>query len=154
MSLGYIIRRVLAILPMGVMLFSASHVLRAETIGSFDTLTQRQVEQSYYYDWNRNLKFNSAVQRLFVRSKVAQPEWVRRGSGPSAPAQVVRQDSVNWIFLNTCKIHECGNNNLYILFNPPTRETYGVAKLNRKVVWLGKPNATQKALLSKASGYQ
>ena len=84
MSLGYMIRRVLAILPTGVMLFGGSHVVRAETIGSFDTLTQRQVEQSYYYDWNRNLKFNSAVQRLFMRSKVAQPEWVRHGFSTGA----------------------------------------------------------------------
>ena len=135
-------------------LFSTAHTVRAETIGAFDTLTQRQVEQSYYYDWNRNLKFNSSVQRLFVRSKVAQPAWVRHGAGPSAPAQVVPQDGVNWVLLNTCKIRDCGNNALYILFNPPTHETYGVAKLNRKVVWLGKPNDTQKALLSKASGYQ
>ena len=96
----------------------------------------------------------SAVQQLFSRSKVATPAWVRQGAGPSAPCQVAPQGGINWVVLNTCKMHDCGDNNLFVLFNPPTRETYGVAKLDGKIQWLGKPNAAQKAILSQASGYQ
>ncbi len=133
---------------------SLSQPVQAAPITNFETLTRQQIEQSYYHDWNMNIKFRAAVRQLFARSKVAMPSWVRYGAGPSAPSQVVAKDGVNWVVLNTCKVHACGDNNLFILLNPPTKEIYGVAKLDRKLVWLGKPNPTQKAILSQASGYQ
>lgn len=121
--------------------------VQAASITDFSTLTQHEVEQSYYHDWNRNPKFRASVRQLFARSNVSMPAWVRHGAGPSAPCRVLPQGGVNWVLLNTCKMHDCGDNHVIILFNPPTGETYGLVQLNKKTIWLGKPNDVQKVLL-------
>ncbi len=147
-NINHSIKRVgLAVLTAGVLGFGTVSPAQAAPITDFDTLTQHDIEQSYYHDWNRNPKFRASVRQLFVRSKVAQPAWVRHGAGPSAPSRVVSHNGGNWVLLNTCKMHDCGDNNLVILFHPPTRDIYGMAQLNKKTVWLGKPNPAQKALL-------
>ncbi len=136
-----------AVLAAGAFGLGAPSLAQAAPITDFKTLTQHEIEQSYYHDWNRNIQFRAAVRQLFARSKVALPAWVRQGAGPSAPSRVVQQDGANWVLLNTCKIHDCGDNHLVILFHPPTRAIHGLAQLNKKTVWLGKPNEAQKALL-------
>ena len=149
MSISHSIKRMgSAMLIASVLGLGASSWAQAAPITDFNTLTQHEVEQSYYHDWNRNPKFRASVRQLFVRSNVPMPAWVRHGAGPSAPSRVVQQDGTNWVLLNTCKMHNCGDNHLIILFNPPTREIYGLAQLNKKTVWLGKPNDAQNALLN------
>ena len=137
----------IALLTASVLGLGVPSVTQAAPITDFNTLTQHEVEQSYYHDWNRNPKFRASVRQLFARSNVPMPAWVRHGAGPSAPSRVLPQEGVNWVLLNTCKMHNCGDNHLIILFNPPTREIYGLAQLNKKTVWLGKPNDAQKELL-------
>ena len=143
-----------ALILSGALLMGFCQVSQAETISHFDSLTQQQIEQSYYHDWNRNPKFRSAVRSLFTRSKVAQPEWVRYGAGPSAPSRVVSFAGENWVLLNTCYSKDCDGNQLFVLFYPPQRQTYGVAKLKGEVVWLGNPDESKKAVLTQVSGYQ
>ncbi len=148
MNVNHSIKHIsVALVTASVLSLGMSSLAQAAPITNFDTLTQHDVEQSYYHDWNRNPKFRASVRQLFARSNVPMPAWVRHGAGPSAPCRVLPQEGVNWVLLNTCKIRDCGDNHLVILFNPPTREIYGMAQLNKKTVWLGKPNPAQKALL-------
>ncbi len=148
MNVNHSIKHIsVALVTASVLSLGMPSLVQAAPITNFDTLTQHEVEQSYYHDWNRNPKFRASVRQLFARSNVPMPAWVRHGAGPSAPCRVLPQEGVNWVLLNTCKIRDCGDNHLVILFNPPTREIYGMAQLNKKTVWLGKPNPAQKALL-------
>lgn len=81
----------------------ASSWAQAAPITDFNTLTQHEVEQSYYHDWNRNPKFRASVRQLFVRSNVPMLPWVRHGAGPSAPSRVVQQDGTTGCYSTPAK---------------------------------------------------
>ncbi len=135
-----------------VLLCSFSSTAQATPIGAFETLTQAKIEQSYFFDWNRNAKFRVALNNAFARTGVRMPAWLRQGSGPSAPARVLHQGNTHWVLLNTCKSHDCGKNVVYVAFDPPTRTTAAVGKFGGQVLWIGKPNDALRLILSNYSG--
>lgn len=125
---------------------------QALKITKFETLTQKQIEQSYYFDWNRNSTFRAAIYKAFKTSKVAVPTWVRQGAGPAAPARIITSGTTKFVLLNTCKARECEKNELFVLFDPVTKAAFAVGQFDGKTTWIGTPNATAKQLLSTASG--
>ena len=80
------------------------------------------------------------------------PTWLLKGGGTSAPAKVIDSGATHFVLLDTCKPHDCDANKVYVLFDPVTKATAAVVKLDKKVTWIGKPNATVKQLLSTATG--
>ncbi|GHA74786.1 hypothetical protein GCM10009007_14830 [Formosimonas limnophila] len=125
---------------------------QAVQITKFETLTQKQIEQSYYFDWNRNSTFRAAIYKAFKTSKITVPSWVRQGAGPAAPARVITSGATKFVLLNTCKARECDKNELFVVFDPVTKAAFAVGQLDGKTTWIGNPNATVKQILSTASG--
>ncbi|TDR31794.1 Ivy family c-type lysozyme inhibitor [Hydromonas duriensis] len=130
----------------------AAPMAHALQITNFDKLTRKQIEQSYYFDWNRNSTFRASIIKAFSASGISIPTWLHRGGGPSAPSQVIDSGSTHFVLLNTCKQHECSENNVYVLFDPATKATALAGKLDDKPVWIGVKNPTVKQILSNASG--
>ena len=127
----------------------SAHALK---ITSFETLTKKQIEQSYFFDWNRNSAFRGSLFKAFKNSGVTMPTWLRKGGGGAAPAKVITRGATNFVLLDTCKPHDCGENMIYVLFDPATKNTVAVAKLDKKVTWVGRPDNTVKQILSNATG--
>jgi Inhibitor of vertebrate lysozyme (Ivy) len=125
---------------------------QALQITNFNTLTKKQIEQSYFFDWNRNSTFRGALFKAFKSSGVVMPAWLRKGGGGSAPAKVIQNGATNFVLLDTCKPRECDSNVVYVLFDPATKTTAAVGKFDKKVAWVGKPNDSIKRILSNASG--
>lgn len=133
-------------------IFAGTPTAQATQITRMDTLTEKQILQSYYFDWNKNSTFRAALYKAFKSSNVALPAWVRQGAGPAAPARLVPAENTKLVLLNTCMTGKCGDNELYVLFNPMTKALYGVVKVNAKATWIGNPNGNIKQLLSTHSG--
>ncbi|MGL4767588.1 MAG: Ivy family c-type lysozyme inhibitor [Formosimonas sp.] len=143
------LKKITAVMACLAALPLSSHALQ---INNFDTLTKKQIEQSYFFDWNKNSTFRGALFKTFKASGVAMPEWLRQGGGGSAPAKVIQSGATNFVLLDTCKPRDCGNNAIYVLFDPASKLTAAVAKFDKKTTWIGKPNTTVKQILSTASG--
>ena len=124
----------------------------AVQISNFDTLTQKQIESSYFFDWNRNSTFRGSLFKAFKSSGIPMPVWLLKGGGGAAPAQVVHSGNTHFVLLDTCAPGDCRNNMVYVLFDPATKTTAAVSKLNKKIAWVGKPNNVAKQILSNASG--
>lgn len=125
---------------------------QALEITNFDKLTRKQIEQSYYFDWSHNSTFRVALIKAFKSSNQTIPTWLRKGGGPAAPAKIVDSGATHFVLLNTCKMHDCGNNNVYVLFDPVTKTTALAGKVDNKPTWIGATNGTIKQILSSASG--
>lgn len=138
-----------AVAVFGATLHHAAHAL---PITNFSTLTPKQITQSYYFDWNRNSQYRAALIKAFAYSKTPVPQWLRQGAGPSAPTKIITHGSTHFVLLNTCKMHECSENKAYVLFDPVSKTTGIIAKLDDKLTWIGGPNAAMKQLLSTNSG--
>lgn len=126
----------------------------AATITNFATLTPKQIMQSYYFDWNRNAQYRAALFKAFSYSKTPMPQWLNKASGPSKPSKIIVNGSTKFVFLNTCKQHDCSENNVYVLFDPVSRTTAAIAKFDDKLTWIGGPNAAMKKILSANSGLE
>lgn len=130
----------------------ASNSVQATKITNFSTLTQKQIEQSYYFDWNRNAMFRASMNKQFKSSKISMPDWLHQGRGGSAPAKIITKDTTQFVLLDTCKPRECHDNIAYILFDPATKNTSIVGKFNKKTVWVGNIGKTERQILSNVSG--
>ena len=127
----------------------SAHALQ---ITDFNSLTEKKIKQSYYFDWNRNGTFRTALFKAFKASNVPVPEWMRQGSGPASPGKLINRGATHYVLLDTCKARECGDNIAFVLFDPATKSLASVAKIDKKTVWVGKPIASVKQILSNASG--
>ena len=126
----------------------------AVRINKLDTLTESEINQSYYFDWNRNSTYRAALFQAFKTSNLKPPAWLRQGSGPSKPSLMINKsvDTDTLVLLNTCQARDCDENIIYVLFDTKTKTVSAVAKFDGKVSWIGKPDAASKALLSSHSG--
>ena len=133
-------------------LLAIAPTAHALEITSFDGLTRKKIESSYFFDWSRNSVFRASLIKAFRSSNMDIPTWVRRGGGPSAPSQVIDSGTTHFVLLNTCKAHECDDNNIYVLFDPQTKATAVYGKLNKRLTWAGQTTPAIKQILTSASG--
>jgi len=104
----------------------------------FDLLEQ----SAYLKAWNGMLKGETV------------PPWVKSYAktfdGPATPSTEVPVGGQPYTLAWVCKAHDCGDNQLYVLFAPEGRQAWGLlisAGDERK--WLGNPDAAvQAAILS------
>ena len=125
---------------------------QAVRINKFDTLTESEINQSYYFDWNRNSTFRAALFKAFKTSNLKPPAWLRQGSGPSKPSRLIKSGTANFVLLNTCQAGKCDDNEIYVLFDTATKTASAVAQIEGKTTWIGNPTAASKEILSSHSG--
>lgn len=121
-----------------VLLGSASALAADKPDGP--TLPDLMKQQGYLSAWNAML-VNETV-----------PDWVTRFAttldGPSIPVIEVPVLSEKYTLAFTCKAHDCGDNQVYVLFAPGARDAWGMLIEEGKVRWLGEPDSTvQQAIL-------
>jgi hypothetical protein len=103
----------------------------------FDLLKQ----SSYLAAWNGMLKGESI------------PGWVKdyakTFNGPSSPSKAVTVGGQAYTLGWVCKAHDCGDNQLNVLFAPGGAQAWGLLTTSGRQQWLGKPGAAiQQAILS------
>lgn len=81
------------------------------------------------------------------------PGWVKNYSrtfdGPSSPSKTVSVGGQPHTLAWVCKAHDCGDNQLYVLFAPDAAQAWGLLKTAGPQKWLGAPDAAiQAAILS------
>lgn len=79
------------------------------------------------------------------------PLRTRLLSGPSAPGQPLPLDGQTWWFYSACQAHQCGTNQLVMLYAPTQSKMVGRLLTQCKMWWLGAPTDAQRALLDETS---
>jgi hypothetical protein len=99
-------------------------------------------DDAYRAAWNDMLKGETV------------PAWVKTYAkdfdGPSSPSTEVSVGGEPFTLAWVCKPHDCGDNQLYVLFAPGARQAWGLLiRPGDKRSWLGRPDpAIQAAILS------
>jgi len=109
-------------------------------------------EAPYLFDLMGQPAYLAAWKGMLAGETV--PPWVesftKTQNATSAPAKSVpvggQPYTLGWI----CKPHDCGDNQLYVLFTPEARQAWGLLiSPGDKRTWLGRPDpAIQAAILS------
>jgi hypothetical protein len=127
----------LARLLLAAVLLLAAAPVRAADDGPylFDLLKQ----QSYLAAWNGMLEGASV------------PAWVKNYAksfdGPSNPSKNVTVGGKAYTLGWVCKAHDCGDNQLHVLFAPGAAQAWGLLVVSGKQTWLGGPDAPIKSAI-------
>lgn len=79
-----------------------------------------------------------AIHHKALGAKAREP-WIRALDGPSPGARTVTAAGAEYRMLAVCKPHDCGDNNLVLLYSPARRLVYGTIHERGKTTLIGKP---------------
>ena len=127
-------------------------VLAALLLSTTPAFAQSDPETPYLFDLLGEDRYLQAWNGMLAGAAV--PAWVKAYAkdfnGPSSPSTEVSVGGEPYMLAWVCKAHDCGDNQLYVLFAPGGRQAWGLlisAGDNR--AWLGNPDpAIQAAILS------
>jgi Inhibitor of vertebrate lysozyme (Ivy) len=128
---------VLARLLLVVLLLGSASAFAEDKPYLFDLLG----DEHYLYAWNGMLAGETV------------PAWVKSYAktfdGPSTPSTDIKVGGEPYTLAFVCKAHDCGDNQLYVLFSPGGRRAWGLLIEGDQRRWLGRPDtAIQAAILS------
>jgi hypothetical protein len=97
----------------------------------------------YLFDMLKEPSYLAAWNAMLSGERV--PAWVanyaKSFDGPSNPSKTVTIGGKAYLLGYVCKAHDCGDNQLHVLFAPAGKQAWGLLLTGEKRSWLGKPDA-------------
>jgi hypothetical protein len=69
----------------------------------------------------------------------ASEEWLATLDGPTSPSRTVKVAKKDYLLINSCKNHDCYDNNVVILYSPAKKLVYGKVVINSTHGLFGSP---------------
>jgi len=120
-------------------------------IGASSTLGLSDAQAAeYLFDVTDKSPYKQAYQQM-----LAFPDWVRTGQGTSTPLQEVEIGGQKYTLGQMCKPHDCGDNQLIVVFSPDKKKAWGLLATRStddrsfNTQLLGAPEAAIKDFLNK-----
>jgi inhibitor of lysozyme (Ivy) len=128
----------LARLLLALCLLGPAPALAAEDLKPF--LFDLLEKDSYLKAWNAML------------AGATVPPWVKNYAksfdGPANPSKDIAVGGETYTLAWVCKTHDCGDNQVYVLFAPGARQAWGLLlSPGDKRTWLGAPDPAIKAAI-------
>lgn len=95
----------------------------------------------------RDARFKSSHGKAF--SAFARERWVARLEGPAPELRQITIDGVPYTLAAVCKPHDCGDNNLVLLYAPEQGTMFGLVQQNGRKTTVGNPSPTMARELDK-----
>ena len=124
-------RSVIAGLSALVLLSSS---MNASAERAFDLLKRRDFRSAYHG----------------VLGKFKSERWIAELPGPSTEGSKVSADGIELVLADSCKPHDCSDENLIIAYAPERSKIYVLLKTRGKSYVLGGPSSAIKAVLETA----
>ncbi len=104
----------------------------------------------YLFDLLKQKPYLAAWNAMLAGTSV--PAWVKNYAktfdGPSNPSKDVpiqgKVHTLGWV----CKAHDCGDNQLQVLFAPGAAQAWGLLTTSGQQQWLGNPDAAIQAAIN------
>jgi hypothetical protein len=104
----------------------------------------------YLFDLLKQKPYLAAWNAMLAGTSL--PTWVKNYAktfdGPSSPSKDVpiqgKVYTLGWV----CKAHDCGDNQLHVLFAPGAAQAWGLLTLSGQQKWLGNPDAAIQAAIN------
>jgi hypothetical protein len=105
------------------------------------------------YSWPKarafQLGYPAALQHGLPASYLSNRPWMKTFDGPTSPNELFRFNGTTVFFKHFCQAHNCGGNEVYVLYDLKTNKVWGASTTFSPTAAyvFGKPNAEQAALL-------
>jgi hypothetical protein len=108
-----------------------------------------RADAPYLFDLLKQQNYLSAWKAMLAGESV--PKWVanyaKTFDGPSSPAKTIWVGTESYTLGWVCKAHDCGDNQLYVLFSPGGGKAWGLLVTGGNEKWLGRPDAAIQAAI-------
>jgi hypothetical protein len=106
-------------------------------------------DDPYLFDLLKQPSYLSAWKAMLAGEHV--PAWVsnyaKTFDGPSSPSKTVQVGGQAYLLGYVCKAHDCGDNQLHVLFSPNGSRAWGLLVTGQQRRWLAKPDAAIQAAI-------
>lgn len=109
------------------------------------------------YDLLKEPAYRTAFEQMLGGEAVAPwiTTFVETGNGVTAPSTPVTVEGQDDIVAWVCKPHDCGDNQLYVLFSPGAATAWAMLKVAQaEPTWFGAPSAAAKEALTNTANQQ
>jgi hypothetical protein len=107
-------------------------------------------QDPYLFDMLKEPAYLAAWKAMLKGEQV--PAWVanyaKTFDGPSSPSKTVMVGGEAYTLGWVCKAHDCGDNQLHVLFAPQGKQAWGLLVAGSNQKWLGKPDASIQAAIT------
>jgi hypothetical protein len=97
----------------------------------------------YLFDLLHRPDYKHAYNAM-LRNSPSIPKWViaysRTLNGPSQAAKDIRADGETYIMADVCKVHDCMDHKLQVIFAPDGQQAWGRLYENGSTSWIGHPS--------------
>ncbi|MFB0491948.1 hypothetical protein ABIE45_004534 [Methylobacterium sp. OAE515] len=97
----------------------------------------------YLFDLLHRPDYKRAYSAM-LKSNPALPKWVaaysRTLNGPSQAAKDISADGETYLLADVCKVHDCMDHKLQVIFSPDGRQAWGRLYENGNISWIGRPS--------------
>jgi hypothetical protein len=104
-------------------------------------------EEPYPWELMKDQQFSKAYHAILGGK--AGEKWLSTLSGPSTPATKSSILGVEYLVLQSCKPHDCGEHNILIIYSPASHAVYAKLVEEGKATILGKPSAEISSALNR-----
>jgi hypothetical protein len=70
---------------------------------------------------------------------LVREDWLAKLDGPATPNAKISVAGQQYLFAKSCKNHDCGDNNMVLLYSAPRQVVYGKILLRRRGSMIGQP---------------
>jgi len=91
-------------------------------------------------DLLKDARFRAAWTR--ATGPLGRERWIARLEGPAPALRSAAVDGVAYTVGSVCKPHDCGDNNLVLLYDPARGGVLGLVHLSGRNTFLGEPSPT------------
>jgi hypothetical protein len=134
---------------MEVSMMLRSLILALLLLGSAPAANAAEADGPYLFDLLKQPTYLAAWNGMLAGEQV--PAWVGKYAktfdGPSSPSKTVTVGGESYLLGWVCKAHDCGDNQLHVLFSPDGKRAWGLLLTGQQRSWLGKPDAAIQAAI-------
>ena len=98
---------------------------------------------AYLFDLLRRPDYKRSYTAM-LKSSSSVPKWVavysRTLNGPSQPAREINADGQTYLLADVCKVHDCLDHKLHVIFAPGGQRAWGRLYENGSTSWIGNPS--------------
>lgn len=118
-------------------------------LGFFAAFAQAAPTEPYLPDLMEQPAHRAAWKSMLAGQPV--PPWVKTFdqtlNATASPVEPVSVGGIPYTLGWICKPHDCGDNQLYVLFAPEARQAWGLLITGNARQWLGNPDAAVQAAI-------
>lgn len=106
-------------------------------------LPEKEGQSLFPWELIKDNSFKKAYVAL-LRQENLKERWLSTLNGPATKNRLLHVGGKKFVYMQSCKQHECNTHTIRLLFSPQEKRIYGKLVEGNSIMWLGSPTVCDK----------